>query len=99
MRIDDLKPASYNPRRISPEALAGLKSSLVQFGDIAGLTWNKRTGNMVAGHQRLRALRSVYGDQLILEEAPHGAVLRAPKFCDVIVARWEKFTGRRATKA
>jgi hypothetical protein len=54
---------------------------------------------MVAGHQRLRALRSVYGDQLILEEAPHGAVLRAPKFCDVIVARWEKFTGRRATKA
>lgn len=78
MRIDDLKPASYNPRRISPEALAGLKSSLVQFGDIAGLTWNRRTGNMVAGHQRLRALRSVYGDQLLLEQTQDGAVLRAP---------------------
>lgn len=49
-------PASYNPRRISPEALAGLKASLARFGDLSGVVVNSRTGNVVAGHQRLTAL-------------------------------------------
>ncbi len=51
--IADLKPAPYNPRKISPEAVAGLKTSLVQFGDISGLTWNRRSGHLVAGHRHL----------------------------------------------
>jgi DNA modification methylase len=73
---DDLKPASYNPRTITPEALAGLKASIVQFGDIAGITWNRRTGNLVTGHQRMRSLRALFGDGLRVEDdtlvAPDG---------------------------
>lgn len=57
MKIEDLKPAEYNPRSITPEALEGLRSSIGEFGDISGIVWNKRTGNLVAGHQRLQAVK------------------------------------------
>lgn len=67
LSIDDLKPCGRNPRAISGEALAGLKVSLAQFGDIGGLVWNRRSGELVAGHQRLRALKTLYGDKLALE--------------------------------
>lgn len=62
--LSDLKPAPYNPREITPEALAGLKTSLHEFGDISGIVWNSRTGHIVAGHQRLEALRAKHGDTL-----------------------------------
>jgi len=65
--LTDLKPAPYNPRRISPEALAALRRSLVEFGDLSGFTKNLRTGNLIAAHQRLEALRQQYGDALRLE--------------------------------
>jgi ParB-like chromosome segregation protein Spo0J len=55
--IDQLKPAPYNPRAISEESLKALGVSLEEFGDLSGFTWNKRTGNLVTGHQRLRALQ------------------------------------------
>ncbi len=54
--LKDLKPAPYNPREITPEAAKGLSASIAQFGDISGIVWNKRTGHIVAGHQRLSAL-------------------------------------------
>jgi DNA modification methylase len=62
--IDDLKPASYNPRKISKKAFEGLEASLKKFGDISGIVWNKRTGNLVAGHQRVAKLREL-GGQLV----------------------------------
>ena len=55
--IDDLIPAPYNPRTISPEALDGLRASVDRFGDLSGLVWNAITGHLVAGHQRMRALK------------------------------------------
>ena len=51
MPLADLKPAPYNPRTISEEALKGLGVSLEEFGDISGFTWNKQTGHLVTGHQ------------------------------------------------
>ena len=65
--IADLKPAPYNPRRITADALRALGRSLGEFGDISGLVWNQRTGHLVAGHQRLAALRAEHGDALKLE--------------------------------
>ena len=101
MRIDELKAAPYNPRKITPEALAGLKSSIVQFGDIAGLTWNRRTGNMVAGHQRLRALRTVYTDKLTMEDLGDTIVLRAPDglVFNVRVVDWDEKQEKAANVA
>ncbi len=69
MRIEQLKQAPYNPRAIDDAALRGLGRSLQEFGDIAGIVWNKRTGHLVAGHQRLDALKREHGEQLSLKPA------------------------------
>jgi len=55
-KISELKPAGYNPRQMSPRAYAGLKASIERFGLVEPIVWNKRTGNVVGGHQRLKVL-------------------------------------------
>ena len=61
-KISDLKPAAYNPRMIDEKSFEGLKFSLTEFGDLSGIVFNKRTGNLVTGHQRVKALIDEYGD-------------------------------------
>jgi len=56
-KIEDLRPAPYSPRPITDKAASRLGKSLNRFGDIAGIVWNKRTGHLVAGHQRVEQLR------------------------------------------
>ncbi|MDE6838094.1 MAG: ParB N-terminal domain-containing protein, partial [Acutalibacter sp.] len=36
-----------------------LRNSIVQFGNVEPIVWNKRTGNVVGGHQRLKVLKSL----------------------------------------
>jgi hypothetical protein len=62
MNLSDLKSASYNPREISEKSFEGLKCSIEEFGDLSGIVFNKRTGNLVAGHQRVKAIQDKYGD-------------------------------------
>lgn len=59
MRLDELTPAPYNPRAISPEALAGLRASLERFGTVQPVIWNRQTGHVVGGHQRIKALQEM----------------------------------------
>lgn len=54
--MSGFRPAPYNPRKISPAALEGLRVSIAEFGDLSGIVVNRRTGNFVGGHQRLAAL-------------------------------------------
>lgn len=54
MKVKDLKPAGYNPRKISPEKLAALKKSLEEFGDLSGIVYNVRTQTVIGGHQRIK---------------------------------------------
>ena len=56
VKLIDLNPATYNPRKISETALEGLGSSIEQFGLLSLIVWNERTGNIVGGHQRFRKL-------------------------------------------
>ena len=53
---DMIKNASYNPRIIDKEAQKRLKRNIAKHGLVSALTWNKRTGNLVGGHQRLEQL-------------------------------------------
>jgi hypothetical protein len=62
VKLSDLKPAEYNPREITDDALLGLGYSIEEFGDVSGIVINKRTGNLVSGHQRVKALQDKYGD-------------------------------------
>lgn len=54
--VKDLKPAPYNPRKISADRLAALGKSLREFGDLGGVVVNVRTGNVIGGHQRIKNL-------------------------------------------
>ena len=51
-----LKNAPYNPRIISGKAKKALKTNLEKVGLLAPIIWNRRTGNIVSGHQRIAAL-------------------------------------------
>ncbi len=56
MKLAELAPADYNPRKISPKAMQGLRASLARFGELGGIVWNERTRQLVGGHQRVKAL-------------------------------------------
>lgn len=59
--LTQLRPAGYNPRMsLQPgdSAWQRLARSLAEFGLVQPLVWNRRTGNLVAGHQRLEILKS-----------------------------------------
>ncbi len=57
--VTDLLPAEYNPRKDlkpgDPE-YEKLKRSIEQFGYVEPVIWNKTTGHVVGGHQRLKVL-------------------------------------------
>jgi DNA modification methylase len=59
VRVSKVNPAAYNPRKDlqpgDPEYEA-LRRSMEEFGFVEPLVWNKRTGNLVGGHQRLKVL-------------------------------------------
>lgn len=55
-KLEDLKPAPYNPRDISDDSLEGLANSLNEFGLVQPIVWNKRSGYIVGGHQRVKAM-------------------------------------------
>jgi len=62
MRLEDLNPAGYNPRKeLAPgdPEYESIKSSILAFGMVEPIVWNKRTGNVVGGHQRLTVLRDL----------------------------------------
>lgn len=51
-----IKNAPYNPRIMDKAAQKRLRDNIRKHGLVSALTWNKRTGNLVGGHQRLDAL-------------------------------------------
>jgi hypothetical protein len=53
---DMIKNAPYNPRIMDKKAKERLRKNIAKHGLVAALTWNKRTGNLVGGHQRLEQL-------------------------------------------
>lgn len=59
MNISKLNPAEYNPRKnLQPgdAEYEKLKRSMEQFGYVDPVIWNKTTGRVIGGHQRLKVL-------------------------------------------
>ena len=58
--ISKINPAVYNPRKDlqpgDPE-YEKLKKSLKEFDLVEPLIWNKKSGNLIGGHQRLKILQ------------------------------------------
>jgi DNA modification methylase len=66
--IQKINPAPYNPRKdLKPGDLEYQKllKSLDEFDCVEPLVWNKRTGNLVGGHQRFKILQA-RGDREVL---------------------------------
>ena len=57
MKVKDLKPSDCNPRKITEKKLDMLGKSMKEFGDLSGIVFNRRTGNLIGGHQRIKHLR------------------------------------------
>ncbi|MFX3618714.1 MAG: site-specific DNA-methyltransferase [Sporolactobacillus sp.] len=59
--ISSINPALYNPRldlKPGDPEYEKLKRSIQEFGYVDPLIWNKQTGNLIGGHQRLKILES-----------------------------------------
>jgi ParB-like chromosome segregation protein Spo0J len=54
--------AEYNPRTLSDEARKRLKENLQRVGMLEPVIWNKRTGRLLGGHQRLKQLDAIAGN-------------------------------------
>jgi DNA modification methylase len=62
IEIGRLKAAPYNPRKkLKPgdAEYEKLKRSIEEFGFVEPVIWNKRTGNVVGGHQRVSVLKDL----------------------------------------
>jgi DNA modification methylase len=60
--VGDLKPAEYNPRKISKESLTQLKESIARFELVDPVIVNgapKRKNIVIGGHMRLRAAKEL----------------------------------------
>lgn len=60
IHIRQAKLAAYNPRKdLLPEEsrMKKIRRSVQEFGLVVPLVWNEKTGNLVSGHQRLKALK------------------------------------------
>lgn len=60
--VEELKAAEYNPRKdLKPgdTEYEKLKRSIIEFGYVEPIIWNKRTGNVVGGHQRLKVMKDL----------------------------------------
>lgn len=62
IKVEKLIPADYNPRKdLQPgdSEYEKIKRSLEEFGYVDPVIWNRTTGRVVGGHQRLKVLASM----------------------------------------
>lgn len=88
MTISSLTAAKYNPRKITQENFEGLTYSIKEFGDLSGITFNRTTGNLVTGHQRVRSLIQEFGEDLPI--AKNGILLPDGSHFHVRFVEWDE---------
>lgn len=62
VNIEDLKPAEYNPRRMTEKQAKDLKDSILEFGLVDPLLVNEhpeRKNVVIGGHQRLEIAKKI----------------------------------------
>lgn len=59
VKRSEINFADYNPRYMTDDVRKALKANLTKIGLLGGIVWNRRTGNLVSGHQRVSIMDSV----------------------------------------
>lgn len=59
MNLDQLIPMENNPRGMDEHDFEELKKSIQKYGLVEPIIFNKRSGHVVGGHQRLSALKEL----------------------------------------
>lgn len=54
--LSELTGSAKNPRKISDEKLRQLGATMEKWGDLSGITWNRRLKRLTTGHQRTKKL-------------------------------------------
>lgn len=88
LKIEDITPYKNNAKIHTAEQIKQIKNSIKEFGmnDPIGIWGEKNI--IVEGHGRLIACEQ-------LDRKCYGMELE-PKYVDVIINRWEQFTGDKA---
>lgn len=60
VKRSEISFANYNPRKISTEARKKLKANLKRVGLLGGIVWNKTSGNLISGHQKVAIMDEVH---------------------------------------
>jgi len=94
IKIEEVVPAGYNPRKISDRDFDSLKASLKKFGFVDPIIINKRSSTLVGGHQRLKAAK-----ELGMKEVPVTYVDLAPKMEKELNIRLNRNNGEWDHKA
>ena len=94
-QVTDLLPAEYNPRKeLKPgdSEYEKLKRSLEQFGYVEPVIWNKTTGRVVGGHQRLRVMKDMGLTEVecVIVELPEGKEKALNIALNKISGEWDK---------
>jgi hypothetical protein len=67
-RISSLKPADYNPRKMSRKDAKALRRTIDELGDLSGIIKNVATSNLVGGHQRIKIFTDIGDAEIIITE-------------------------------
>jgi hypothetical protein len=59
VRVAELNPAAYNPRKITPEKFDALKESIRNDGFLEPLVVQKKGLRIIGGHQRVKAVKEL----------------------------------------
>ena len=87
MKVKDLKPAKWNPRKIDEWQLRSLKKAMMEFGALSGIVFNVQTGNVVGGHQRIKHLDPAWKVEKVKHKDKVGTV--AIGYIETDFGRWQ----------
>lgn len=87
--------AAYNPRidlKPGDPEWEDIKSSWERFGQVQGLVWNKRTGNVVGGHQRINVSKALgkTGAFFVIVDLSLEDEQQLNLILNKVAGRWEK---------
>lgn len=99
--LENLTADAANPRKIDDDGAAGLAKSLEKFGDLSGIVFNTRTGELVTGHQRVRQIQAHWPEAKIeVIDVSRGAIrIDADRYFNVRVVDWTQAKQRAANVA